>query len=149
MSIYSDEVQQLTDQLVSDVNNLNTVVTNETSDSPPNPDWTAITTATDAVSTTANSFDQAIKNTDIPPDDTMVLDLSTQLQAELPYLTAAITANDSAVTVTSTNKIVETTSNINRCVTRMAENAVPMPTAEDALPLPPWFAIPTTPPSGG
>jgi hypothetical protein len=149
MSIYSDQVQQLTDQLVSDVTNLHTVVTDQMSGTPPAPDWTAITDATNTVSTTANSLDQAIKSADIPPDDTMALDISTQLLLQISDLNAAITANDTALTVTNTDNIVETTMNMNRCVTRMAENAVPMPTPEDALPLPPWFAIPTTPPSGG
>jgi hypothetical protein len=136
MSIYSAEVQQLTDQLVADVTNLHGVVAANSSD------FSAIDGATTPVETTATSLDQAIKSADIPPDNTQILSLTTQIFSQIDDLQASITANDSALVETRTDDIVLTTSNINRCVTSMAENAVPPP--PEVL-VPPWLQIPCMP----
>jgi hypothetical protein len=143
MSIYSDTLQQLTDQLVTDVTALNTLVNSTPTD------WQAITTAANTVSTDASNFDQAIKSADIPPSGTMVLDLSTELLSEVSDLNNAITANDITNTTLITSTMVETTMNINRCVTRMAETQVTPPDPNVVTPLPPWMAVPTTPPPDG
>lgn len=137
MSIYSEQVQQLTDQLVTEVANLHSVVTANSSD------WQAIDDATIAVETTANSFNQAIQNTDIPPENTMVLNLSNQLLLDVADVQAAITANDSAKVVSTTDQVVLTTSNLNRCVTAMSEYVEQPPAPEQVLP--PWFQVPTMP----
>jgi hypothetical protein len=136
MSIYSEQLQQLTDQLVAQVGDLYNLSTATPID------MQAMNTQTSTVETTAQEFDQAIKTTDIPPENTQILSLSTQMQMEIDDLQAAITANDEPLVVTRTNAVVLTTSNINRCVTAMAQYApaeIPPPS------LPPWFEIPTTP----
>jgi hypothetical protein len=139
MPIYSDQIQQLTDQLVTDVTNLHDVVTTDPSN------FQAITDATNIVAATANSLDQAIKSADIPPDNTMILNLSTQILLEIDDLNAAITANDSNAVVDCTNEMVVATSNLNRCVTAMAEQIVYPPTP-DQTPVPPWLGVPMAQP---
>jgi hypothetical protein len=138
MSIYSDTVQQLTDQLVADVTTLNNAVTNNSSD------FAAIGPLADTVATDASNLDQAVKSTDIPPDNTMIVELTAQLLAEVSDLQAAVVAADSTAVEATNQAVLISTSNLNRCVTSMAEWVTPMPTPEQT-PVPPWLTIPTTP----
>lgn len=147
MSIYSEQIQQLTDQLVAEVTTLYTVVTSNLDPGPP--DWQAITDATNTAQTTANSLDYAVKTADVPATDTMILAETTQILQQFVDLQAAISATDTDATANLTDQVVLTTSNLNRCVTRMSESQTPTYASPDVTPLPPWFSIPMAPPTPG
>jgi hypothetical protein len=115
MTIYSDTLQQQTDQLVADVATLDQAVANS--------DSAGIANAANAVQTDAENINTTINaaSTDIPPDNTMILYLATDLTSEVDVLQSAITAADSDAIATATTAIDETTANIDNCVARMAE----------------------------
>jgi len=140
MSIYSDTVQQQTDQLVADVTNLNTVVNSSPMDPP------AVSTALDPVETDATNLNQTIKSADVPPDNTMILDLTNSILVHISALHAVLASSpiDDAGIHEHNTDIVEYTMNINRCVKAMEQYVVdPLPILQP--PLPPWFQIPTQP----
>jgi hypothetical protein len=115
MTIYSDTLQQQTDQLVADVATLDQAVANS--------DSAGIASAANAVETDANNINSTINaaSDSIPPDDTMILYLTTDLISEISVLQSAITAADNAAIATATTSVDETTANLNNCVTRMAQ----------------------------
>jgi hypothetical protein len=113
MTIYSDTLQQQTDQLVADVATLDQAVANS--------DSAGIANAANAVQTDANNINTTITSADIPADNTMVLFHTTDLISESDVLQSAITAADSDAIAKATSAIDETTANLNDCVTRMAE----------------------------
>jgi hypothetical protein len=146
MSIYSDTLQQQTDQLVTDVDSLSALV-NAT---PPLND-TAISSALDPVETDANNINTTITSADIPPDNTQIQSLVTQLLNQIATMRtdlAATPVDDPTITADG-NSISETTANINWCVTNMSQQQVPDPAPVQPA-TPPWFSIPTiAPPPDG
>jgi hypothetical protein len=113
MSIYSTELVNLADQLVTQVGQLQQAVTNN--------DSAGISTAANAIATTITSINQNITSTDIPPDDTMVFFLTNDLQAISNQLQQAITAADTPGIKTASDALNATTVTFEQCVDRMGE----------------------------
>jgi hypothetical protein len=131
MSIYSDQLQQLTDQLVTQNGQLQQAVASSPVD------LTAASTAANAIEQTANSIDQCIKSADIPADNTMVLAISTDLLYQVTGLQQALASSppDDAAVVAAASNVDTTTVNLSNCVSKMKEVLAP------AVPLAPgsWF----------
>jgi hypothetical protein len=113
MSIYSDELVNLTAQLVTQVGQLQQAIS--INDNP------GISTAANAIAATITSINQTITSTDVPPDDTMVFFLANDLQTESDQLQQAITAVDNPGITAAGNALNETTVAFDQCVDRMGE----------------------------
>jgi hypothetical protein len=116
MAIYSQEIQDLTNQLVTQVATLQTDV----AATPPDIAG-AITADANAIQLTSTNLDTAITSSDIPPDGTMIYYHDTELLSQVTDLQTAVSGGVIADIQTATDVIVLTTQNLNTCVAAMAQ----------------------------
>jgi|SRR5215831_2526730 len=127
MTIYSDTLQQLTDQYVSQVATLMQAVTAG--------DTAGISSGANTIESTMNSIYNTITGADIPADNTMVLFLVQLSQSQITTLQQQISANNTQGITDAANAVNETSVNYNHCVTRMGEAII----VQDPLDVRPWM----------
>jgi hypothetical protein len=125
MAIYSQTVQDLTNEIVAQAAELQRAIGIN--------DTTAIATAADAIEQAATSLDQEIKSADVPADNTMILEFTTQLLGQVQQLQQAITATDDAAIAVAADAITQTATNLDQCVKVMSET---QPLTEPGAPPP-------------